>query len=56
MRRSMGLTKLQGHGMNALGIFLLRMILGLVRQIPLFTRKMVKDLFVYQIYVDDIIF
>jgi hypothetical protein len=30
----MGLSKLQEHGMNALEIFLLKMILGLVRQIP----------------------
>jgi hypothetical protein len=27
------LNKLQGHGMDALGVFLLKMILGLVRQI-----------------------
>jgi hypothetical protein len=29
----MGLNKLQEHDMNALGIFLLKMVLGLVRQI-----------------------
>jgi hypothetical protein len=46
----------QEHGMNVLGIFLLKMVLGLVMWIPLFTRKMDKDLFVCQIYVDDIIF
>jgi hypothetical protein len=34
IRRSMGLSKLQVHGMNALGIFLLKIVLGLVRQIP----------------------
>jgi hypothetical protein len=53
----MGLGKLQDHGMNALEIFLLTMVLGLTRQIPLFfTRRMDKDLVECQIYVDDIIF
>jgi hypothetical protein len=33
----MGLGKLQDHGMNALEIFLLTMVLGLTRQIPLFS-------------------
>jgi hypothetical protein len=32
-KRSMGLNKLQGHGMNALGIFLSKMVLELVRGI-----------------------
>jgi hypothetical protein len=45
----MGLNKLQEHDINALGIFLLT-------DSTLFTRKMGKDLFVYQIYIDDIIF
>jgi hypothetical protein len=31
IRRSMGLSKHQGHGMNALGTFLLKMVLALVR-------------------------
>jgi hypothetical protein len=31
----MGLSKYQEHGMNALGIFLLKMVLGLVRPILL---------------------
>jgi hypothetical protein len=30
----MGLSKLQEHDMNALEIFLLKMVLGLVSQIP----------------------
>jgi hypothetical protein len=52
----MGLNKLQGHGMNVLGIFLLKMVLGLVRQILHSSLEMGKDLFVCQIYVNDIIF
>jgi hypothetical protein len=56
IRRSMGLNKLQENGMNALGILSLKMVLGLVRRIPLFTRKMSKDLFACQIYVEFIIF
>jgi hypothetical protein len=32
IRRSMGLSKHQEHSMNVLGIFLLKMVLGLVRQ------------------------
>jgi hypothetical protein len=35
IRRFMGLNKLQEHGMNALEIFLLKMVLGLVRRILL---------------------
>jgi hypothetical protein len=35
IRRSMGLSKHQEHGMNALEIFLLKMVLGLVRLILL---------------------
>jgi hypothetical protein len=34
IRRSMGLNKLQEYGMNALGIFLLKIVLRLVRRIP----------------------
>jgi hypothetical protein len=30
----MGISKVQEHGMNALEIFLLKMVLGLVRWIP----------------------
>jgi hypothetical protein len=56
IKYSMGLNKLQGYGINDLEIFLLKIVLGLVSRITLFTRKMDKDLFVYQIYVDDIIF
>jgi hypothetical protein len=39
IRRSMGLSKLEEHGMNALGIFLLKMVLGLVKWIPLSSLK-----------------
>jgi hypothetical protein len=35
IRRSMGLSKHQEHGMNDLGTFLLKMVLGLVRPIQL---------------------
>jgi hypothetical protein len=35
IRRSMGFSKHQEHGMNDLGIFSLKMVLGLVRRIPL---------------------
>jgi hypothetical protein len=35
IRHSMGLSKHQEHGMNVLGIFLLKMVLGLVRRILL---------------------
>jgi hypothetical protein len=34
-RRSMGISKHQEHGMNALWTFLLKMVLGLVRMILL---------------------
>jgi hypothetical protein len=34
IRFSMGLNKLQEHGMNSLEIFLLKIVLGLVRWIP----------------------
>jgi hypothetical protein len=33
IRRFMGLNKLEENGMNALGIFLLKMVLGLVKRI-----------------------
>jgi hypothetical protein len=52
----MGLSKHQEHGMNVLETFLLKIVLGLVRMILLSSLKMGKDLFVYQIYVDNIIF
>jgi hypothetical protein len=52
----MGLSKHQEHGMNVLGTSLLKIVLGLVSPTLLPTRKMGKDLFVCQIYVDDIIF
>jgi hypothetical protein len=57
IRQSLDLSKHQEHGMNALGTFLLKMVLGLVRPILLSSiEKMDKDLFVCQIYVDNIIF
>jgi hypothetical protein len=46
LRRSMDLSKPQEHGMNALDIFLF----------PILSRTCYGDLFVCQIYVDDIIF
>jgi hypothetical protein len=57
IRRSVGLSKYQEHGMNGLGTFLLKMTLGLVRPTLLSSlEKWVKIFFVCQIYVDDIIF
>jgi hypothetical protein len=58
IRRSMCLSKHQEHGINTLGIFLLiknGFRIGKSYS-TLFTRKMGKDLFVCQIYVNDIIF
>jgi hypothetical protein len=46
IRHSMGLSKLQENGMNDLGIFSVKTVLKLVKPILLFTRKVVKDLFV----------
>jgi hypothetical protein len=54
--RSRGLSKHQEYDMNALVTFLLKIVLGLVRLILLSSLKMGKDLFVCQIYVDNIIF
>jgi hypothetical protein len=53
----MGLSKHQEQGMNALGTFFIEngFRIGKADSI-LFTRKMGTDLFVCQIYVDDIIF
>jgi hypothetical protein len=52
----MGLNKRQEYGMNDLEIFLLKMVLGLVRPILLSSlEKMEKDLFICQIYFDNII-
>jgi hypothetical protein len=57
IRHSMSLNKHQEYGMNVLGIFLLKIVLGLVMPTLLFSlEKMEKDLFICQIYVDDIIF
>jgi hypothetical protein len=53
----MRLSKHLEHGMNVLGTSLLKMVLGLVRLTLLSSlEKMGKDLFLCQIYVDDIIF
>jgi hypothetical protein len=52
----MGLSKRQEYDMNDLEIFLLKMVLGLVRPILLSSlEKMEKDLFICQIYFDNII-
>jgi hypothetical protein len=56
IRRSMGLSKHQEHGMNVLGTFLLKCFRIGKTDSTLFTRKMGKYLFVCQIYIDDIIF
>jgi hypothetical protein len=52
----MGLNKLLEHGMNALGIFSHNGFMIGKADSTLFTRKVDKDLFICQIYVDDIIF
>jgi hypothetical protein len=57
IRRSMGLSKHQEHDMNALEIFLIDNGFKIDKgDSTLFTRRMGKDLFVCQIYIDDIIF
>jgi hypothetical protein len=56
IRCSMGLSKHQEHGMNAIETFLLKMVLELIRPILLSSLKMIKIVFVCPIYVDDIIF
>jgi hypothetical protein len=56
-RRSMGLSKLQEHGMNALGSYYSSKALIKAKQIlPFLLTKVNKDIFVSQIYVNDIIF
>jgi hypothetical protein len=57
IRRSMCLTKHQEHSMNALGTFFIENGFRIDKvDSTLFTRKIGQDLFVCQIYVDDIIF
>jgi hypothetical protein len=56
LRRSMGLSKLHEHGMNALEIFLFLMLSRSEKLPTLFTKTYDSDLFICQIYVDDIIF
>jgi hypothetical protein len=57
LRRSMDLSKPQEHGMNALEIFLIANAFKVGKADPtLFTKTCDGDLFVCQIYVDDIIF
>ena len=56
IRHSMGLSKHQEHGMNALMDFLLKQGFEIGKaNTTLFTRKIKNDIFVCQIYVDDII-
>jgi hypothetical protein len=56
-RRFMGSSKPQEHGMNAYEIFLITNGFKVGKDDPtLFTKTVAKDLFVCQIYVDDIIF
>jgi hypothetical protein len=57
IRRSMGLSKLQEHGMNALGSYYSSKALTKAKQIlPSLLTKSIRIFFVCQIYVDDIIF
>jgi hypothetical protein len=57
LSRSMDLSKPQEHGMNALEIFLIANAFKVGKANPtLFTKTCDGDLFVCQIYVDDIIF
>jgi hypothetical protein len=57
LRRSMDLSKPQEHGMNVLEIFLIANAFKVGKADPtLFTKTCDGDLFVCQIYVDDIIF
>jgi hypothetical protein len=56
IRRSMGLSKLLEHAMNALGTLIDNGFRIGKADSSLFTRKVDKDLIVCQIYVDDIIF
>jgi hypothetical protein len=56
LRRFMGLSKHQEHGMNACEISLSLMTSKSAKSILHYTKTIAKDLFVCQIYVDDIIF
>jgi hypothetical protein len=47
----MGLNKLQEHSMNALGIFLLKMVLGLVRRILLSSLEKWAKIYLYAKYM-----
>jgi hypothetical protein len=51
IRRSMGLSKLQEYGMNALEIFLLTMVLGLVRWIPHSSLEGWEEIYLYAKYI-----
>jgi hypothetical protein len=47
----MGLSKLQEHDMNALGIFLLKMGLGLIRRIPRSSLEKWAKIYLYAKYI-----
>jgi hypothetical protein len=47
----MGLSKHQEHGMNILGIFLLKMVLGLVRRILLSSLERWEKIYLYAKYM-----
>jgi hypothetical protein len=47
----MGLNKLQEHSMNALGIFLLKMVLGLVRRILVSSLEKWAKIYLYAKYM-----
>jgi hypothetical protein len=52
----MGLSKHQEHGMDALGIFLLKMVLGLVWLTLLSSLEKWENICLYAKYIDDVIF
>jgi hypothetical protein len=47
----MGLNKLQEHDMNGLGIFLLKIVLGLVRRIPHSSLEKWAKIYLYDKYI-----
>jgi hypothetical protein len=51
IRRSMGLSKLLEHGMNALEIFSPKIVLRLVKPILLFSLKMLTRIYLFDKYM-----
>jgi hypothetical protein len=56
IRRSMGLSKHQEHGMNALGISLLKIVIGLVRPTLLSSLERWEKIWLYAKYTLMILF